>query len=99
MLTSSMQSADVPRRGPSDRQSVLACLAQFKRSRGREFDLQMPGVFGSVARGEARQDSDIDVVFRIPPLCAGGWRTFFWCWSASPGALWVSDQVALLQMR
>ncbi len=64
MLTTSMQSVDVPRGGPSDRQSVLACLAEFKRSRGAEFDLQMLGVFGSVARGEAGQDSDIDVVFR-----------------------------------
>lgn len=38
-------------------------LREFKQQRGEEFDLQALGYFGSYARGEAKPDSDIDIVF------------------------------------
>jgi hypothetical protein len=46
-----------------DRKTILLCLADFKRTRGSEFDLKSLGVFGSVARGDAGDRSDIDIVF------------------------------------
>ncbi len=42
---------------------IFRLLARFKEQRGSEYDLKSLGVFGSVARGDARADSDIDVVF------------------------------------
>jgi len=38
-------------------------LREFKQQRGAEFDLTALGYFGSYARGEARPDSDVDIVF------------------------------------
>jgi predicted nucleotidyltransferase len=45
------------------REEVLEKLHEFKRTRGEEYRLTKLGVFGSVARGEASESSDIDVVF------------------------------------
>lgn len=45
------------------RESILARLRDFKEQYGEEYGLQAIGVFGSFARGEAGEDSDIDVVF------------------------------------
>ena len=45
------------------RESILAKLRDFKERHGEEFGLRTIGVFGSFARGEAKEDSDIDVVF------------------------------------
>ena len=38
-------------------------LREFKEQRGADFHLITLGYFGSYARGEARTDSDVDVVF------------------------------------
>jgi len=45
------------------RDDVLAALSRFKRARAAEYGITRIGVFGSVARGEASESSDIDVVF------------------------------------
>lgn len=42
---------------------VLARLRAFKESRQAEYGLSSLGVFGSFARGEAQEESDVDVVF------------------------------------
>ena len=42
---------------------VLARLKMFKESRQAEFSLRSLGIFGSFARGQAQEDSDVDVVF------------------------------------
>ena len=42
---------------------VLARLKMFKESRQAEYSLRSLGIFGSFARGQAREDSDVDVVF------------------------------------
>jgi len=42
---------------------VLARLKTFKESRQVEYSLRSLGIFGSFARGQAQEDSDVDVVF------------------------------------
>ena len=42
---------------------VLARLRAFKESRQAEYGLSSLGVFGSFARGQAQEESDVDVVF------------------------------------
>jgi len=39
-------------------------LREFKEKRGESLQLTALGYFGSYARGEARSDSDIDIVFK-----------------------------------
>jgi predicted nucleotidyltransferase len=43
-------------------QEVLQVLRTFQRTRCDEFGIQRIGVFGSTARGEMTDDSDVDVV-------------------------------------
>jgi len=52
------------------RESILAKLRDFKELHGEEYGLRTIGIFGSFARDDAREDSDIDVVFdtSIPNL-------------------------------
>jgi len=44
-------------------EDVFARLRTFKESRQAEYGLSSLGVFGSFARGEAQEESDVDVVF------------------------------------
>ena len=44
-------------------ESLLAELKVFKERHGEEYGLQSIGIFGSFARSEATDDSDIDIVF------------------------------------
>ena len=44
-------------------QDVLALLKTFMERQKSEYGLVSLGIFGSVARGEARSDSDVDIVF------------------------------------
>lgn len=44
-------------------EALLEKLRAFKTQRGNEYRLQSIGVFGSFARGEATDESDVDVVF------------------------------------
>jgi predicted nucleotidyltransferase len=43
---------------------VLAAI-RAERAAARERGFELVGVFGSTARGEARPDSDVDVVFEV----------------------------------
>ena len=45
------------------RDKVLALLKTFMERQKSEYSLISLGVFGSFARGEARSDSDVDIVF------------------------------------
>lgn len=55
-------------------EQVISILRDFRKSRGNEFQLIALGVFGSVARGEATDDSDVNIVFStarpIPGIAA-----------------------------
>ena len=44
-------------------ESLLAELKTFKERHGDEYGLLSLGIFGLFARGEATEDSDVDVVF------------------------------------
>lgn len=43
----------------------LRRLASFKEQQGSQYDIRRIGVFGSVAREENREDSDIDIVVDV----------------------------------
>lgn len=49
--------------GPAERETILGQLRHFKIRHGHEYGLTSLGLFGSFARGDAREDSDVDVVF------------------------------------
>jgi hypothetical protein len=51
-------------------EALLAELRVFKERHGEEYGLRSLGIFGSYARGEAGEDSDVDIVFdtSIPNL-------------------------------
>ena len=40
-------------------------LSDFKRVSGKQFGITKLGIFGSVARNENREDSDIDIVVEV----------------------------------
>ena len=46
-------------------QEILQTIAQFRRSRQDEFGIVRIGVFGSLARDDLDESSDIDVVVEI----------------------------------
>ena len=48
-----------------DREYVLAKLREQREHIEREYGLRMVGLVGSVARGEATEESDIDVVVDV----------------------------------
>jgi predicted nucleotidyltransferase len=41
----------------------IRLLTEFKRKRGEEYGIRRMGIFGSVARGEQTESSDIDVFY------------------------------------
>ncbi|MCD4708658.1 MAG: nucleotidyltransferase domain-containing protein [Candidatus Sabulitectum sp.] len=47
------------------RKEILEILRSCKKELSAEYGISKIGVFGSVARDEARDDSDIDIVIRI----------------------------------
>ncbi len=44
---------------------ILAMLKDFRARRGEEFGIEKLGLFGSCARGEQREQSDIDICIKI----------------------------------
>lgn len=48
-----------------DRTEVLRILSQKKDELARNYGVTRLGIFGSVARGEARETSDVDVVVEM----------------------------------
>ena len=46
-------------------EQILATLRQFKEESGKEFGIELIGIFGSVARGTATDNSDVDVVVKM----------------------------------
>jgi uncharacterized protein len=49
------------------RNEIISLLQDFKTRYSAQFGIQSLGVFGSMARGEARDDSDVDIVVKIDP--------------------------------
>ena len=46
----------------------LQLLKQFKETKAKSYGITKIGLFGSVARGEQREGSDVDVCFEGKPL-------------------------------
>jgi predicted nucleotidyltransferase len=49
------------------REQVLAILAIHKKELSAKYGVTRLGIFGSMARGEASDTSDVDVVVEMPP--------------------------------
>ena len=48
-----------------NQKAVLKTLARCKPMLQEKYDVTRLGVFGSVARGEAKEDSDVDIVIQM----------------------------------
>jgi len=44
-------------------EDILSILRRFKQTSAHEYDIKRIGIFGSFARGDAGEDSDVDIVF------------------------------------
>ncbi|GHT83170.1 DNA polymerase subunit beta [Bacteroidia bacterium] len=44
-------------------QDYIRLLQEFKRAHAAEYGITRMGIFGSVARGEQKEDSDVDVYY------------------------------------
>jgi len=49
------------------RDEIVSALQDFKKRYSAPYGIQSLGIFGSVARGDAKDDSDIDIVVKIDP--------------------------------
>lgn len=47
------------------RDEIIAVLRKFKEEFGEKYGIEKLGLFGSVARGEQKEDSDIDVCVQL----------------------------------
>lgn len=54
-----------PGTGKADRQEILDVLREYRRETADQFGIEAIGLFGSVARNEADDKSDVDVVVRV----------------------------------
>lgn len=46
-------------------EEVIEILREFKRTAGEKYGIEQLALFGSTARGEQREDSDIDVCVKL----------------------------------
>ena len=46
------------------RDDILAILREFKRDHGQEYGILQIGIFGSTARDEAGEESDVDILVK-----------------------------------
>jgi predicted nucleotidyltransferase len=50
----------------------IRLLRDYKRTHAAEYGIERMGIFGSVARGEQKKDSDIDVYYEGPAMSLSG---------------------------
>jgi len=48
-------------------ETILATLREQRKVLGRRYPIQRLALFGSWARGDAREDSDVDVLVEVDP--------------------------------
>jgi len=49
----------------ADKEQILALLKEYKKNKAQKFGVTKMGIFGSVARGTSKQNSDIDIVVEL----------------------------------
>lgn len=47
------------------KEEIIAVLRNFKEEFGERYGIEKLGLFGSVARGEQKEDSDIDICIKL----------------------------------
>jgi hypothetical protein len=47
------------------KKEIISILRDYKRNSASKYGIQALGLFGSLARGEAREDSDVDIVIKF----------------------------------
>lgn len=52
----------------NSRQEYIRLLSDFKTQRGADYGINRIGIFGSVARGEQTEKSDLDIYYEGEPL-------------------------------
>jgi len=50
------------------KQEYISLLSDFKAKRGSDYGISSMGIFGSVARGEQTDKSDLDIYYEGEPL-------------------------------
>ena len=48
-----------------DKNSILSILHKYKERYGKEYGIEEIGLFGSYARGDAKEESDVDVFLKL----------------------------------
>jgi predicted nucleotidyltransferase len=49
-------------------EEYLSLLRQYKAAHAKEYGIERMGIFGSVARGEHTEESDVDIYYEGPSL-------------------------------
>ena len=47
------------------KQDILEILRRYKKEVANEYKILKIGIFGSISRGEANDESDVDIVIRV----------------------------------
>jgi len=50
-----------------DRKTIIAVVSTLKAELMAKYDISRIGIFGSIARDEATEDSDVDIVVEMEP--------------------------------
>ena len=48
-----------------DKRTILSILSKYKETYGKKYGIEEIGIFGSYARGEQKEESDVDVFLRL----------------------------------
>lgn len=70
-------------------EEILTTLKDYKADKSEMYGIETLGLFGSVARGEQHENSDIDVCVRLKSLLISICPKFRKSWRCSSVAKWI----------